>query len=289
MIDIIASQVANGVALGFLYVVIAIGLTVVLGLLGIVNLAHGAFFALGGYLALTLYRSFGWPALVLVPVLVAAIGMLVEITVIRRIYGGDPLRGLIVTFAIAMFIDAAIPTIWGTLSYSVPVPEWLEGFSEVGPIFMTNYRAAVIVVTVVVLVLLWAGLLWTPYGRILRAGGRDPEMVGLLGINLPVVWTAAFGMGAGLAGAAGVLAAPIWTVMPTMSQGAIMPAFVVVTIGGIGSYAGAVVAGLAVGIVTALAVQFWPEASGAAMYVLMVVALLLRPRGLFGVQWERFE
>ncbi|WP_424138276.1 branched-chain amino acid ABC transporter permease [Roseomonas chloroacetimidivorans] len=289
MLDMIASQVANGVALGFIYVVIAIGLSVVLGLLGIVNFAHGAFFALGGYFALTLYQHFGWPAVALAPLGAAAVGMVLEVALIRRIYGADPLRGLIMTFAIAMFLEAAISLTWGTLSYSLPTPEFLAGFSEFGPIFITNYRAAVVLAVIALLAALWAFLTFTPYGRILRAGGRDPEMVGLLGINLPRVWTAAFGLGAGLAGVAGVLAAPIWTVMPGISQAAIMPAFVVVAIGGLGSYAGAIIAGLAVGIVTSLCVQFWPEASGAAMYVLMLLTLLLRPRGLFGIKWERFE
>lgn len=289
MLDVIVSQVANGLALGFLYVVIAVGLTVILGLLGIVNFAHGAFFALAGYFSLTLYEVAGWPAVLLAPLLVAVVGMAVEMSLIRRVYDGDPLRGLIMTFAIAMFIDAFIAAVWGKLAHSIPVPDWLSGFIEFGPVFVTNYRASVIGATVILLAALWAFLLWTPFGRILRAGGRDPEMVGLLGINLPAVWTGAFGIGVGLAGAAGVLAAPIWTVMPTMSQSAMMPAFVVVTIGGIGSYAGAVVAGLSVGVLTSLTVQFWPEASSAAMYVLMAVTLLLRPRGLFGVQWERFE
>jgi branched-chain amino acid transport system permease protein len=285
----IVSQIANGIALGFIYVVIAIGLTVVLGLLGIINFAHGAFFALGAYFALSLYERFGWPAVILAPIGVTVVGMAIEMLLIRRVYGADPLRGLIMTFAVAMMIEALISLQWGTRSYSLPVPEWLSGFSEFGPIFTTNYRAAVVVATIMLLVALWAFLAFTPYGRVLRAGGRDAEMVGLLGINLPLVWTGAFGLGVGLAAAAGVLAAPIWTIMPNMSQGAIMPAFVVVAIGGLGSYLGAVVAGLAVGIVTSLTVQFWPDASSAAMYVLMTITLLVRPRGLFGVQWERFE
>ena len=136
---------------------------------------------------------------------------------------------------------------------------------------------------------LWGFLSFTPYGRILRAGSRDPEMVELLGINLPRVLTAVFGLGCGLAAIAGVLAAPLWTVSPSMAANAVMPAFVIVAIGGLGSLRGAVVAGLLVGIATTLTIQFQPQAATAAMYVLMFAILMLRPRGLFGERWERFE
>ena len=143
--------------------------------------------------------------------------------------------------------------------------------------------------TAAVLVALWAFLQYTPFGRILRAGSRDPEMVGLLGISLPRVLTSVFGLGCGISGIAGVLAAPLWTVTPSMATNAIMPAFVVVAIGGLGSFAGAVIAGLLVGVVIALTIQFEPEAANAVMYVFMAVMLLLRPRGLLGERWERFE
>ncbi|HEY4169738.1 MAG TPA: branched-chain amino acid ABC transporter permease, partial [Reyranella sp.] len=141
----------------------------------------------------------------------------------------------------------------------------------------------------VVLLLLWLFLEKTPFGRILRAGSRDPEMVGLLGINLPRVLTWVFGLGCAISGIAGLLAAPLWTVTPAMAANAIMPAFVVVAIGGLGSFAGAVIAGLLVGVVVALTIQFWPEASGAVMYLFMALMLLIRPRGLLGERWERFE
>lgn len=287
--EIVFSQLANGLVLGFLYILIAIGLTVILGLLGLVNFAHGAFFALGAYVALSLYENFGWWATFLAPVIVGAVGAITELTLIRHIYGKDPLRGLILTFAIAMGLEALISALWGTVTHSLPVPPILGGFVEIGPVFTTNYRVFVMLVAIAILIGLWAFLIYTPFGRILRAGGRDPEMVSLLGINLPRVWTATFAMGCALTGVAGILAAPLWQITPTMSQNAIMPAFVVVAIGGLGSYLGAVIAGVAVGITIALSVQFWPAASGAAMYALMVVMLLVRPRGLFGVRWERFE
>ena len=287
--DIVLAQAANGLVLGFIYVLIAVGLSVIFGLLGIVNFAHGAFFALGAYFAVTLQARFGWPAVILAPVGVGLIGALVEMTLIRRLYGREPLTVIVLTFALALFIEAVIRLVWGTGSYPFSVPPLLRGFLAWGPILITKYRMTVAALTVAVLVLLWLFLVHTPFGRILRAGSRDPEMVGLLGINFPVVLTGAFGLGCLLAGVAGMMAAPLWSVTPSMASGAIMPAFVVVTIGGLGSYGGAIVAGLLVGLVTGLTVQFWPEASSAAMYVLMALVLLVRPRGLLGERWERFE
>jgi branched-chain amino acid transport system permease protein len=289
MLDILLSQAANGLVLGFLYVLIAVGLSVIFGMLGIVNFAHGAFFALGAYFAVSLHQLFGWYAVILAPVLVGLVGIIVELVLVRRLYGKDPLISLIVTFALALFIEGAIKVIWGAAGQPFSAPPLLSGIFVYGPILLTKYRLAVVIATVALLVLLWLSLTYTPFGRILRAGSRDPEMVGLLGINLPRVLTAVFGIGCAIAGMAGLLAAPLWTVSPTMAAGAIMPAFVVVTIGGLDSYAGAIVAGLLVGIVTGLTIQFMPEASAAAMYVLMAVILLIRPRGLFGERWDRFE
>jgi branched-chain amino acid transport system permease protein len=289
MLDTILSQAVNGLVIGFLYVLIAVGLSIIFGMLGIVNFAHGAFFAVGAYLAFVLARDFGWTAALLAPVLTGAIGVLVEMILIRRLYGKEPLLGLILTFALALLIEAILRLAFGGAPVPFAVPKFLAGFIEYGPILITRYRMFVLVVTVASLVAFWAFLAATPFGRIIRAGSRDPEMVGLLGINLPVVLSGVFGIGCLLAGLAGMLAAPLWTVNPSMAAGAIMPAFVIVTIGGLGSYLGAIVAGLLVGITTAMTIQFEPEWSGAAMYVLMAIILLVRPRGLFGERWERFE
>jgi branched-chain amino acid transport system permease protein len=289
MFDMILSQTVNGLVLGFLYVLIAIGLSIIFGMLGIVNFAHGSFFALGAYLALVLQQHFGWWAVPLAPMLTGALGVLVEIVLIRRLYGRDPLISLILTFALALLVEALLRLTFGGAARPFAAPKFLSGFVEYGPILMTRYRLFVLGTTVTALVSLWGFLSFTPYGRILRAGSRDPEMVGLLGINLPLVLSGVFGLGCLLAGLAGVLAAPLWTVNPSMAAGAIMPAFVIVTIGGLGSYAGAVIAGLLVGVVSALTIQFKPEAAGAAMYLLMAAILLVRPRGLFGERWERFE
>jgi branched-chain amino acid transport system permease protein len=289
MLDMLASQLVNGIVLGMLYVLISVGLTIIFGLLGVVNFAHGAFFALGAYAAYTLQGTLGWWAVILAPFIVGGLGMAVEVLLIRRVYTADPLRSLILTFALALMIEAVIRLVWGGGGQPFSPPEAFSGFVEYGPLFVTNYRLVVFAATLLLLAALWAFLRYTPYGRILRAGSRDPEMVRLLGINLPRVLTGAFGLGIALAGAAGVLAAPLWTVNPTMSQAALLPAFVAIAIGGLGSYAGAIAGGLLIGIVTSLTVQFWPEASSASTYVLMTLVLLIRPRGLFGEAWERFE
>ena len=289
MLDIILSQVASGLVLGGLYVLIAIGLSIIFGLLGIVNFAHGTFFTLGAYLALTLFQYLGWPAVILAPFIVGGIGMIAERLLIHHLYDKEPLLSLITTFALALMIEASVRLIWGGIGQPFSPPPFLSGIFIWGPILITKYRAAVFLTTVAVLLLLWLFLEHTPFGRILRAGSRDPEMVGLLGINLPRVLTWVFGMGCAISGIAGVLAAPLWTITPSMATNAIMPAFVVVAIGGLGSFAGAVIAGLLVGVVIALTIQFWPEASGAVMYLFMALMLLLRPRGLLGERWERFE
>jgi branched-chain amino acid transport system permease protein len=289
MLDLILSQTVSGLVLGGLYVLIAIGLSIIFGLLGIVNFAHGTFFTLGAYFALTLYGVFGWPAVILAPVLVGGIGMVAERLLIRRLYDKEPLISLIVTFALALLIEASVRLIYGGIGQPFSPPPLLRGFLIWGPILVTKYRIGVLATTALVLFALWLFLEKTPFGRILRAGSRDPEMVGLLGINLPSVLTWVFGLGCAISGIAGLLAAPLWTITPSMATNAIMPAFVVVAIGGLGSFPGAVIAGLLVGVITALTIQFYPPAAGAAIYVFMALMLLLRPRGLLGERWERFE
>lgn len=289
MLDMIIMQAGNGLALGFLYVLIALGLSIIFGLLGIVNFAHGVFFALGAYFSLTLFNLVGWWGVPLALVIVAIIGMITEVLLIRRLYDKEPLVSLIVTFALALLAQAVIRVIWGAQGQPFSAPGWLNGVIMAGPFIIATYRIAIMVCAVVILIAFWAFMRFTPFGRVLRAGSRDPQMVQMLGINLPRVLTGTFGLGCFLAAVAGLLAAPIWTVAPTMGTDAIMPAFVVVTIGGLGSYAGAIVAGLAVGLVQAMTIQFMPAISTSAMYLLMAIVLLLRPRGLFGEQWERFE
>jgi branched-chain amino acid transport system permease protein len=282
MLELVLSQVANGLVLGFLYVLIALGLSIIFGMLGIVNFAHGAIFALGAYFAVTFVPLFGWWGLLLVPAAVALVGVVLEVTIIRRLYDKEPLYGLIVTFGLALLIEALIKYVWGPGGRPFSPPEILSGFVEIGPVLLTRYRLAVIVATLAILAALWALMTRTPFGRIVRAGSEDREMLGMLGINVPRVFIGVVALSFCLAGIAGMLAAPLWTVSPSMAASAIMPAFVIVTIGGLGSYLGAIVAGLMVGVVTALTIQFWPAAAGASMYVLMALILLVRPRGLLG-------
>ncbi len=290
MLQVILAQVINGLVLGFLYVVIALGLSIIFGMIGIVNFAHGVFFTLGAYFALTLRPVVGDAGILIVaPVLVGVVGMVVEATLLRPLYDKDPLLGLLLTFGLALFVEELIRTVWGSLGHPFNIPDFLQGFVAYGPIFVTTYGLAVLAITVVILVGIWLFLEKTPWGRVIRAGSRDAEMVSMLGINLRTVFTAAFGLGTALAGIAGVLAAPMWSVVPSMAEMAIMPAFVVVTIGGLGSFKGSVIAGVLVGVSVALTIQFWPAASSAVMYVLMALVLLVRPRGLFGERWERFE
>lgn len=289
MFETLVSQAANGLVLGFIYVLIAVGLSITFGLLGIINFAHGAFFALGAYAAYQLFQMFGWPAVVAAPLLIGLLGMVVEVVLVRRLYGKEPLLSLIVTFALALLIEALIRFFWGSDGKPFSPPPVFAGVVEYGPVLMTKYRVAVLLLTALTLAGLWGFLSYTPYGRILRAGSRDPEMVEMLGINFPRVRTAVFGLGCALASIAGVLAGPLWTVSPSMAANAIMPAFVVVAIGGLGSFKGAVVAGLAVGVVMSLTIQFQADAAAASMYAFMFLVMLLRPRGLFGERWERFE
>ena len=289
MLETLLSQLAAGLVIGGLYVLIAIGLSVIFGLLGIVNFAHGNFFALGAYFAITLLGRFGWWAVPLAPLLVGLVGMAVERLLIRQLYDKEPLVSLIVTFALALLIQSLIHLFYGGIGQPFSAPPAFTGIFLWGPVLITKYRAFVFALIVLLLLGLWAFMSLTPYGRILRAGARDPEMVGLLGIPLPRVFTAAFGLGCALAGIGGVMAAPLWTVTPAMSELAIMPAFVVVTIGGLGSFAGAVIAGLLIGVVNAITIWLYPSAATAMMYAFMALVLLVRPRGLLGERWERFE
>jgi branched-chain amino acid transport system permease protein len=276
--------------LGFLYIVIAEGLSIIFGIIGVVNFAHGAFFALGAYFAFTLQPIVGSLLILLIaPIIVGVAGMIVEATLLRPLYNKDPLLGLLLTFGLALFLQELIRTVWGARGHPYDVPVFLSGFVVYGPILVTKYRLGVLGFTILILITVWLFLEKTPWGRIIRAGSRDAEMVSMLGINLRTIFTITFGLGTALAGIAGVLAAPLWSVVPSMADLAIMPAFVVVTIGGLGSFRGTVIAGLLVGVSVALTIQFFPAASTAVMYLLMALVLLIRPRGLFGEKWERFE
>jgi branched-chain amino acid transport system permease protein len=287
---ILLEHLANGLVVGAYYTTLALGLSLIFGLGGVVNLAHGAFYALGAYLALEAQRWGGFGgALVVSPLLVALIGMGIEMAFLRRLYRGDPLLGLLFTFGLAMVGEQAVRIVWGASGQPFVIPPALRGFVTVGDFVYSRYRLAVIGVTGLAIGGLWLALEKTPWGMVVRAGTRDPEMVRALGIGLGPYLTAVFGVGVALAGLAGVLSAPLAGVYPAMGNEIGTAAFVVVVIGGLGSFWGPVVAGLLVGLIRAVTVLFWPPAAEASMYALMALVLLLRPRGLMGERWERFE
>jgi branched-chain amino acid transport system permease protein len=280
----------NGLVLGALYVLMALGLSIIFGMVGVINFAHGALFTLGAYTAYQVQGALGFAgALVVAPVLVGVLGMLIEATLLRRLYVEDPLQGLLLTFGLAMVLEQGIRLLWGLSPKQFEVPTGLAGALALGSLTYSKYRSFILLAVVLLIVGLVLFLQKTAIGTIVRAGSRDPMMVRLLGISLTPVLTLVFGLGVALAALAGVLSAPLAGVQPAMGVNVGTAAFVVVTIGGLGSLAGAIVSGLLVGQVVSLSIYFQPRAAEASMYVLMAVILLLRPRGLMGERWEKFD
>lgn len=287
---ILLEHLANGIVVAAYYVMLALGLSIIFGMIGVINLAHGAFFALGAYAALMLKDAIGFgPALLISPILVAVLGMAIEALFLRPLYRGDPLLGLLFTFGLAMVMEQLTRIIWGAAGLPFDVPPFLRGAVHLGDFVYSRYRLFTLGSAVAAIVGLWLFLEKTRFGTIIRAGTRDAEMVRLLGIGLRPVFTAVFGIGIALAAVAGVLTAPLAGVHPAMGTAVGTAAFVVVTIGGLGSFWGSVLAGLLVGEIVSLSILFWPPAAEASMYLLMAVILLLRPRGLLGERWEKFE
>ena len=287
---VLAEFVLNGLVLGALYVLMALGLSIIFGMLGVINFAHGALFTLGAYTAYQVQGALGFAgALVVAPVLVGVLGMLIEATLLRRLYLEDPLQGLLLTFGLAMVLEQGIRLLWGLSPKQFEVPAGLAGALALGSLTYSKYRSFILLAVVLLIVGLVLFLQKTAIGTIVRAGSRDPMMVRLLGISLTPVLTLVFGLGVALAALAGVLSAPLAGVQPAMGVNVGTAAFVVVTIGGLGSLAGAIVSGLLVGQVVSLSIYFQPRAAEASMYVLMAVILLLRPRGLMGERWEKFD
>jgi branched-chain amino acid transport system permease protein len=280
----------NGLVLGALYVLMALGLSIIFGMIGVINFAHGALFTLGAYAAFQVKDALGFAgALVVAPVLVGLFGMLIEATLLRRLYLQDPLQGLLLTFGLAMVLEQGIRLVWGLSPKAFNMPPVFAGALTLGPLTYSKYRSFILVSVILLIVGLMLFLQKTPIGTIVRAGSRDPMMVRLLGISLTPVLTLVFGLGAAFAAIAGVLSAPLAGVQPAMGVNVGTAAFVVVTIGGLGSFWGAIISGLLVGQVVSLSIYFQPRAAEASMYVLMAVILLLRPRGLMGERWEKFD
>jgi branched-chain amino acid transport system permease protein len=286
----ILEQVLNGLLAGSSYLLIALGLSLIFSLGGIVNLAHGAFYAIGAYLVVEIGGRLGFgAAFILSPVLVGLLGILVERLLFRRFYRADPILSLLVTFGLAMVIEQTLRIIWGAAPIPFAIPSYLSGLLFVGGLIYPYYRLAILVVTVLAVLGLWLLLNKTAFGRIVRAGVQNPDMVGALGISLAPVMAMVVAIGIGLAALAGAALAPIRGVHPAMGTEVLTAAFVIVVIGGLGSFWGVVLAAIIVGVVRGLTVQFYPPAEQASIYLLMFLVLLVRPRGLLGERFERLE
>ena len=283
-------QVVNGLVLGGYYLLIALGLSLIFSVGGIVNLSHGAFYALGAYLAVEITKLTGMAgAVVISPLLVALLGIAFERFILRRFYREDPILSLLVTFGLAMVAEQAIRMIWGAAPLPATLPPAVRGPVIVGDFLFSKYRLLMLLVVALILAGVWFLLNRTSFGRVVRAGIQDPDMVAALGIRLQPYMTAVVMLGVGLAALGGALFAPITTVHPAMGAEILTIAFVVVIIGGLGSFWGVIAAALLVGVVRGVTVHFLPAASEASMYVLMLMVLLFRPRGLLGESIEKFE
>jgi branched-chain amino acid transport system permease protein len=287
---LLAQQILNGLLDGVYYLLIALGLSLIFSLGGIVNLAHGAFYAIGAYLTLVLspYLGFGG-SFVAAPVVVALFGVVIERTLFSRFYRSDPILSLLMTFGLAMVAEQALRMIFGAPPLSYSIPPWLRGQVAIGSFIYSFYRVVLLGIAATCIAGLWLLLQKTSFGRVVRAGVQNPDMVAALGISLAPYMASIVGISVGLAALAGVLLAPISGVHPAMGAEILTASFVVVVIGGLGSFWGVVLAALIVGVVRGLTVYFFPPAAEASMYVLMLLVLLFRPRGLFGERIQRFE
>ena len=288
MIDITASalaaQVFTGLVLGMIFVLLAIGLSLIFGLLTVVNFAHGSLYMLGAYFGVFVFgvtRNF-WLSLIIAPLMVGTVGLLIERFLIRRLYGRSPDDPLLLTFGLSLIIVEGVRIIWGKIGLTIDPPKALGTAVNLGFMNFPAYRLFVIAVTVAVLVAIWLFLERTNVGLIIRAGSRDPLMVRALGIDLSRIWLLVFGIGTGLAGLAGILAGPMRGVYAEMGVTMVIESFVVIVVGGMGSLVGAVVAGLLMGQVVGLTTYFAPALAEIMVFIAMAVVLLVRPSGLFG-------
>ncbi len=278
-------QLLIGLINGSFYALLSLGLSVIFGLLNIINFAHGAQYMMGAFVAYFLLQYAGlgyWWALLIAPLLMAAIGMALERTTLNRLYHLDHLYGLLLTFGFALVIQGVFRHEFGSSGLPYPIPPQLSGGQNLGFMFLPNYRAWVIVFSVGVCLGTWFVIERTKLGAYLRAATENPALVRAFGINVPRMITLTYGFGAGLAALAGVLAAPIYQVNPLMGADLIIVVFAVVVIGGMGSIMGSVITGFALGVIEGLTKVFYPEASNTVIFVIMAIVLLIRPTGLFG-------
>jgi len=278
-------QLLLGLVNGAFYAMLSLGLAVIFGLLGIVNFAHGALYMLGAFAAWILFDQFGlnyWYALVLAPLIVGAIGVVIERLFLKHLYKLDPLYGLLLTFGLALILEGVFRELYGVSGQNYNVPDQLSGATDLGFMVMPNYRAWVVLVSLVVCLGTWYLIERTRLGAYLRAGTENAPLVQTFGVNVPLMVMLTYGAGAGLAGLAGVLAAPIIQVNPLMGSNLIIVVFAVVVIGGMGSILGSVITGLGLGLIEGMTRVFYPEASSIVVFVIMVLVLMVRPSGLFG-------
>jgi branched-chain amino acid transport system permease protein len=278
-------QLTLGLVNGAFYAMLSLGLAVIFGLLDIVNFAHGALYMLGAFAAWIMLDKWGvnyWFALILAPLVVGAIGVVIERLFLKRLYGLDPLYGLLLTFGLALIFEGILRDQYGVSGQSYPVPDLLSGATNLGFMVLPNYRAWVVLASLAVCLGTWYLIERTRLGAYLRAGTENSKLVQAFGVNVPLMVMLTYGAGAALAALAGVLAAPIIQVNPLMGSNLIIVVFAVVVIGGMGSIMGSILTGLGLGVVEGLTRVFYPEASNIVVFVIMVIVLMFRPTGLFG-------
>jgi branched-chain amino acid transport system permease protein len=278
-------QLLLGLINGAFYAMLSLGLAVIFGMLNVVNFAHGALYMTGAFAAWLLLEKLGlgyWPALVLAPAAVAVFGIVIERTMLRWLYQLDHLYGLLLTFGLALVVQGLFRNEYGSSGQAYQIPEALTGGQNLGFMFLPNYRAWVVVASLLVCLGTWYTIERTKLGAYLRAATENPKLVQAFGINVPRMLTLTYAAGVGLAALAGVMAAPIYNVSPQMGADLIIIVFAVVVIGGMGSIMGSIVTGFGLGIVEGLTKVFFPEASNTVIFVIMAIVLLIKPAGLFG-------
>ncbi len=285
-INIAFKQLLNGLTLGLMYVIIASGLSLIFGLMEVINFAHGALYMLGAYFGLTFFKLTGnfWLSLLVAPIIVGAVGMMLEYSTFRPLYGRSPLYHILLTFGLVLIIGNAAELVWGKAYHIFPRPKGFDGNIAFLGINYPAYRLFVLIVGVGISVFFWFMLKKTRFGLIIRAGTHNREITSAFGIDISRYFTTIFGFGVAIAGAAGVLMGPILSVHPHMGDGIIITAFIVVVVGGLGSLSGAALAGILIGVLESFSVILFPAFTGAMMYMVMVIVLLVRPQGLLGIE-----
>jgi branched-chain amino acid transport system permease protein len=278
-------QLLLGLINGAFYAMLSLGLAIIFGMLNIINFAHGALFTMGAFVAWILLDSLGigyFPSLILAPLIVGAFGVVLERTIISRLYKLDHLYGLLLTFGLSLVIEGLFRNAYGSSGLPYRIPDILQGATNLGFMYMPNYRGWVVLAALVVCLSTWAIIEKTSLGATLRAATENAPLVQAFGVNVPRLITLTYGAGVGLAAFAGVLAAPIYSVNPNMGTNFINTVFAVVVIGGMGSILGSIITGFGLGVIEGLTKVFYPQASATVVFLVMIIVLLARPRGLFG-------